>query len=626
MAAPAILRSCCRIKGTRNRVFLAEAAPSPNAYFLAREVIQNAWDAALERRLAVVRKRARKPDFEISFRFRTLGGTQKADFVQQAGLREHANRLTQITERSVLGLQAELSLDGLDLDEDLPILLIEETGTTGMYGPWRGAESKLYQALGSLGITPKKTGGGSFGYGKSGLIKGSAPRVVIAYTCFAERPDDPGVTRRLLGVTYWGSHKLNGTDFTGMARLHSWGEPSSLARPFENDDADRIAAVLGFRVRSPADPKDFGSGFCLVEPTVRPDELETAVNRYWWPAIEDHALRFRASIQDGDEVIHPRPKRSEQLRSFVTAYEEATTPPKKQIGKDPFRRRQEVWSRTGTHLGVLSLIASKRWSFPDLRSDEGGVPDASLVALLRRPRMVIEYLPLKRQPEDPPIVRGVFVADDDVDDHLRRTEPFGHDAWKHDGEDAPAQSRDYAGEINSKVLDEVRRFRKALRPPPPPKEKIRLPEWDRIMRAILQGDAPSAGGARPSPGGTVAPPIQRRRPLSIQPEVRRTSVADGRLRASGEVVFGFTDNFGANEALVEITLSLVRVEADKAGKLEEVALRPINPPESFVAHEAQRWSGRLTRKGVVFAFQSEPYSADWTLRLIADGRILQNEQ
>jgi len=30
--------------------FLAQDAPSLNAYFLAREVIQNAWDAALQRR------------------------------------------------------------------------------------------------------------------------------------------------------------------------------------------------------------------------------------------------------------------------------------------------------------------------------------------------------------------------------------------------------------------------------------------------------------------------------------------------------------------------------------------------------------------------------------------------
>lgn len=602
--------------------FLAEAAPSPNAYFLAREVIQNAWDAALECRLSLAGTGTREPDFEVSFCFRTLCGTQRADFVHEAGLREHAERLTQITERSVLGLRAELSLDGLDVNEGLPVLLIEETGTTGMYGPWRGAESKLYQALGSLGITPKKTGGGSFGYGKSGLIKGSAPRVVIAYTCFAERPDDTGVTRRLLGVTYWGSHKLGVTDFTGMARLHNRGDSAVPARPFENDDADRIAAVLGFRVRSPADPQDLGSSFCLVEPTVTPDELKAAINRYWWPAIEDPRLRFRASIQDGDQVIHPRPKQSTQLRSFVTAYEEATTPPKKQVGKDPFRRRHEVWSRTGARLGVLSLIASKQWSFPDLQAEESEVPDASLVALLRRPRMVIEYLPLKQQAEDPPIVRGVFVADDNVDDHLRQTEPFGHDAWKHDGEDAPAQAREYAEEINRKVLGEVRKFRRALRPPPPPREKVRLTEWDRIMRAILRGDAPSAEGSRTSPGGVPAPPIQRKRDLSIQPDIWRASLADGHLRAYGEVVFGFTDNFGGSEAMVEVTLSLVRVEADKAGKLEEVPLRPITPPKDFVAVGAQRWSGRLTREGVAIAFESQPYSADWTLRLIADGRVV----
>ena len=72
-----------------------------------------------------------------------------------------------------------------------------------MYGPFEGAKSKMYLALISLGYTAKAEGsGGSDGYGKAGLIRGSATRTVVAYTAFRERKDDPGVTRRLLGMTY----------------------------------------------------------------------------------------------------------------------------------------------------------------------------------------------------------------------------------------------------------------------------------------------------------------------------------------------------------------------------------------------------------------------------------------
>ena len=595
--------------------FLADGAPSPNAYFLAREVIQNAWDAALELRKSTPRRENRAvPDFEIAFSFRSIRGEAKRSFVRRAGLREHAQRLQGIANRSVLGLPEGLSLDSLDEEGDLPILMIEETGTTGMYGPWRGAASKLYQALGSLGVTPKTGGeGGSYGYGKSGLIKGSRVRVLIAYTCFAERPEDPGVTRRLLGVTYWGTHQFADTDYTGMARLHQ-GNALQGARPFENDEADAIAEALGFNVRSPEEPEDQGSAFCLVEPTVRAEELVTAINRYWWPAIEDQRLRFRAVVRHGDQSIHPRPKQSPELRSFVTAYEEATTPPRKDVGRNPYARRHEVLgSNGGPRLGVLSLVASKQWSFPDPEDEEARPSDESLVALMRKPRMVIEYLPLKQRGEDPPIVRGVFVADDVLNDHLRRTEPFGHDAWKEDGDDAPPESRAHAREINRRIRNLMRKFRRDLKPPPPPKERTRLPEWDRIMRTILQGEGP--------PRPPTAP-----RDVSIQiPEFRRTQLADGRIFAHGRVTFGFTANFPAdrNEALVKTWLRVVVVEADGMG--EGLSLRSVLPPSGFSAEQADLWVGSLTRAGATLSFETKPYPADWTVRLIAGADLAEDE-
>lgn len=95
-----------------------------------------------------------------------------------------------------------------------------------MYGPFIQARStKLFLALISVGYTVKAVGsGGSYGYGKAGLITASATRTVLAYTCFREQADDPGVTRRLLGMTYWGQHEVVNS-FTGFARLEMTTEP-----------------------------------------------------------------------------------------------------------------------------------------------------------------------------------------------------------------------------------------------------------------------------------------------------------------------------------------------------------------------------------------------------------------
>ena len=99
--------------------------------------------------------------------------------------------------------------------------------------------------------------GGSYGYGKAGLIAGSAIRTVVAYTCFRERPDDPGVTRRLLGMTYWGQHEMGTDSFTGFARFGFYSD--GWVRPFENDEADMVAKSLGIKLRDPGDLDDLGT-------------------------------------------------------------------------------------------------------------------------------------------------------------------------------------------------------------------------------------------------------------------------------------------------------------------------------------------------------------------------------
>lgn len=118
--------------------------------------------------------------------------------------------------------------------------MISETGTTGMYGSWESGESRMYLALATLGWTPKREGGGSYGYGKAGLIRGSATRTVIAYTCFPQRSDEPGVTRRLFGMSYWGDHKMERSRYTGFARFGDETGDGNII-PFQNEKATVFA-------------------------------------------------------------------------------------------------------------------------------------------------------------------------------------------------------------------------------------------------------------------------------------------------------------------------------------------------------------------------------------------------
>ena len=275
-------------------VFSAEA-PSVDATVLVREVIQNSWDAAIELR----EDSDDAHPFEIRFSFGSARAELRRDLITRVGLNELAERVERADDGQ-LGLHSPNCLEQLSKDEVLPYLLIEESGTTGMYGPWLGDRSKMYLALATVSFHSKRATGGSFGYGKSGLIRGSAVRTVVAYTCFRERVDDPRVTRRLLGMVYWGQHHIGERSYTGFARLGDERGPDAIV-PFENEKADEIARGLGIPVRDSESPEQLGTSFLLIDPIVRPPDLVKAIERFWWPALESgedfHAVvRVRAKI------------------------------------------------------------------------------------------------------------------------------------------------------------------------------------------------------------------------------------------------------------------------------------------------------------------------------------------
>ena len=521
-----------------------------------------------------------------------------------------------------MGLGAEDCLDHLDSKDEIPFLVIEETATTGMYGPWKGASSKLFKGLASLGIHGKDAdAGGSFGYGKAGLIRGSAPRIVVAYTCFAEREDDPGVTRRLLGVTYWDAHRFDGRDYTGMARWDTGGDDP---KPFENEEADAIAEELGLERRDPADEEQRGSSFLILEPTVHPEDLETAITRSWWPALEDPSVPFQVTVEFPDgERRAPRPSRDPSLRSFVKAYLEATSDTKL-VGKIPNLSKSTLGAQRQT-FGTLVLVTDPDdWSFPS----EDASPDESLVALLRSPRMVVEYHPMDfREPK--PIVRGVFVADDSANSLLRQTEPFGHDAWNQGDTDSAAQQ--LAEAILNRIKSRVKRLRNELRPPPPKSVLPVLPLVDRLMRRIL-GTLPSAvPGTEPhgEAGGEAKTTTQPARKRFVRLDGIRSEpcvAGPGLIRTEGTARFSLSEHFPARRAgaRVAVQVRFLVLEDGQARATNQVPVT-LAPPAGFEVEGAatHRITGWLTREEEHrFSFRTEPYSDDWTGRLYIEAEFL----
>jgi hypothetical protein len=425
-----------RNEGVEPRGHLASGAPSTAATLMAREVIQNSWDAAQELRADPEFESA--PPFYLDFHFARVEDAAKESLTSALGLRQLADHAAVAAPEEggrtkKLGLGTDDCLRDLDERSSIDYCEIVEHGAKGMYGPWSGAKSRMYLAMLSIGYNEKADGsGGTFGYGKAGLIRASHPRVVVAYSCFPEQDDDPGVTRRLLGVTYWGRHEdADGNALNGFARFGEQVSPEQV-RPFENESADAVAQALGLTVRSAAEVEQLGTTFLVLDPSVKADELREAVERNWWPALL--AEEFNVLVTDFGGTAHAcRPRKNPQLTAYVAAYDALhagapTSENERVVDLGSYAPN----GQTSRPLGRVALVADPAgWSFPDeAGGPEAGADHRSLVALARTPRMVVEYhRPGRDISRRTPYVRGLFEADEAVNRDLGLTEPKAHDKW-----------------------------------------------------------------------------------------------------------------------------------------------------------------------------------------------------
>ena len=606
---------------------LAEDGPSADATILVRETIQNSWDAAREWQHDRSEVGLESPDFEIDFVFRTYTGPEKKSLVDAMGLGELQDRISTVvekskTERSKLGLAPNDCLSNLDDDVPLRVLEIAEHGTTGMGGPLTSPYSKMFLALLSIGFTVKVDGsGGSYGYGKAGLIRGSATRNVFAYTCFSDDdwPSDPGITRRLLGVTYWGTHEYPGLheadaqSCTGFARFGS-GDTGMV--PFENDSADMIADQLGIARRDPSKLDDRGTTFLLVDATVTAEDIRKAVERNWWPAIHKH--RFTVTITDDDgSVLHARPMRDPVLKSFIRGFDLAEMRQDNALPGNEFR---QVFSKTSVtpgpiSLGSLGLVADlDGWSYPQTKNtvpaDEGDddtplatdVEHRSLIALVRSPMMVVEYLELRN---GPPYVRGAFIADSEADDYLRQTEPAMHDSW--DAASANDSSDPAAGEVARIVVKRIRtyatKFRNLIKPPTPEPDDIDLPMLDELFRNLISG-----------PGKKKKGPDPVERPVSISLEQHPEPAESDQVKIKAKVKVSLSSKYkGDPVQSFDVDIRYLFLEDERAG---DAAVIRVKMPDGFSeVVEGRIFRGQLSTEPAVFKVTSQPYSKDWTGRL-----------
>lgn len=431
---------------------------------VAREVTQNSWDAANRLKTELLETdQGRLPDdykFKMVYEFKDLLGREKKNLIATLRLNELEKRLNQYGKEELDFEDGATCLDHLNDDSPIKCLYIHDYGATGLRGDPTGEdldESDFYRAFGQIGGNDRRIGGGSYGFGKSAFIKASRLRCVIAYSSFAPTDEDP-VKTRLWGFVFWKGHKK----FAGFAQLGTLIQDSEAkSSPLCDKQADEVAKSLGFRLRNANTPNETGTSLLVVDQVLDPASLQESLEKFWWPAIETFKNDFDVQIHTDLEILKLRPMQREYLRSFVRAFEIATDN-NAQIVEDSEMKFSISEKDTTDSIGNLALVrVIDPVSVDSLTTNNA----SNLVALIRDPRMVVQYQPHNN---NAPIVQGVFVAESNFDSFLRSSEPGAHDIWDTKIDESHGRNWQRTKKVVNGVHDGIKKeliaFQKKLRP------------------------------------------------------------------------------------------------------------------------------------------------------------------
>jgi len=404
-----------------------------------REVIQNANDQGLPNDDPV----------EVTFRFVTLTGDEKEDFIDGLGWDDGLGERIQSVADTYNGHRYERVIGRVnDPDAELRLLVVEDRNTTGLTGGWDGDSN--YAALVRDELYSSKqddTAGGSYGLGKSVLWTFSGASTVIfnSHLIGEYKKDSP----RLIARSKFPTHQLQEDDTTYQGA--GW-----LCQPIETDDGPRPESFWGEHASRLAEqlhverPSISGTSAMVVEfqdPTrdERPDvedlaqEFVDASVKYFWPAIYRGDLEI--TIETPDETLTADVESVPAIRPFVEAYEERTADAQTLVNPGDVAGLNIPVNlpphADGTETPDSSVRLSARLASP--ADDDSYLNN---IALFRGAGMVVKYYDQSRIAYGDRNFFGVIAAgearsegtpsnsDREIDRFLRFAEPPEHDEWE----------------------------------------------------------------------------------------------------------------------------------------------------------------------------------------------------
>ena len=430
-----------------------------------RELTQNFVDAARER---LDQGSSSKP--KLVFRFLEFSGDDAKALFAKLNLDTIIERYKTFSEVDLRNLKLPES-SVYSKDDTLRLLVVTETGTTGMSGEWRRDDQyldsngnrklrKMRDALlSTVGSKPDR-GLGSYGEGKRAIIGVSNLRALLTYSAFDEATTSDGVSRRFLGSLYWRAHVAANREFSGLALLGDSSVDGVRPEPFVNDEADYCVeelAIPGFVTRDSSKADNWGTSQIFLDPGVQPHEVMEALVRNWWPLIQDQFADFEVIGYSGEsEYPDLSADKWKQLRPFFDCYSVMNG-----IDLDvDLELEQKVVKVNGNQpAGQLCLAADVRdggWSYDEPESNR------SIIALVRE-GMLIQYRQVPQGNLPAPFIRGLLNVTrsnaGEIESHLRGVEPPLHNYWNTSNKAMQRESVSIAKQVHRTLNESLVEFR-----------------------------------------------------------------------------------------------------------------------------------------------------------------------
>ncbi|MFC7236910.1 hypothetical protein ACFQS4_01385 [Saliphagus sp. GCM10025317] len=439
-------------KAEQNADILTKHAFENDVATFVRETLQNANDA--------LNVDADGP-VEVHYRFEKLSGQELERFLaelecepedDEVDLYDHLRAAGELEDDR----QLDQYLDYLEREDELLLLSVEDRNTQGLDGLETEDGTNYTALVRDMGRSNKDaTEGGSHGVGKTVLWAFSGMSTVL-FTSYPVQDTGDYDPPRFVGRTLLPDHRDQESDqlYSGNGwygrrdpedpdtrHVSAWGDEArerarALYTEHVADVSGTTATIVGFR-----DPtaEEFADVDELLE------TFRRSVAEYFWPAIERGNLRVYLEGPD-DEPTLVDPYEVDVVRPFVDCFRERDSPDDDLESRGNVVEGQITFDLPDKKIGNDTQTEPKGRLGVYAKSPSPGDDETRLneVAIFRGAGMVVDYINVSGAASYGSPFYGILlageargwgdrsleIADGQVEEFLRTSEPAAHDEWK----------------------------------------------------------------------------------------------------------------------------------------------------------------------------------------------------